>query len=180
MRLTIRSLTCWCRSQVDTISIQTLIDTRVEIERWTNHPVEFHFATILSPWIRRALVAGGFGYDLRSQSLPPTPTRPHDVAAVEPPYNLSQTGPSMTTTTDIEFGDAKGSVTAGSSYGAYGTTQRGEAPAVQVDTPYFHLDLTEAVAAAEAGLSKLSPQSSPTPSVSKGEDKFGIGQSAYA
>ncbi|TFY76919.1 hypothetical protein EWM64_g7091 [Hericium alpestre] len=48
-------------SQIDTTAVQALIDTRNEIERWTDRPVEFHFATILSPWIRRALVAGGFG-----------------------------------------------------------------------------------------------------------------------
>ncbi|KAJ3558108.1 hypothetical protein NM688_g1116 [Phlebia brevispora] len=52
-------------SHVDTTAVQALIDTRTEIERWTNHPVEFHFATVLSPWIRRALVAGGFGTGAR-------------------------------------------------------------------------------------------------------------------
>lgn len=155
-------------------SVQALIDTRVEVERWTDHPVEFHFATILSPWIRRSLVAGGFGYDPRSQSLT---MRPHDVASVEPPYDSLQTGPSLKAMTDMEYGEAKGTVTGGSSYG---TRERGdsEAPAVQVDTPYFHLDLTEAVAAAEAGLSNLKPHLSRTHSVSKGEDQYEIGQSA--
>jgi solute carrier family 26 (sodium-independent sulfate anion transporter), member 11 len=167
--LIIRSLTCWCRSQVDTTSVQALIDTRLQIERWTNHSVEFHFATILSPWIRRSLVAGGFGYDHRSRSLP---TRPHDVAAVKTPYDISQTGPS-TTPTDIESGEMKGTEIADSSFG---TIHGNEASVVQVDTPYFHLDLTEAVAAAEASLSELSPQSS---RVSKGEDKFELGQSVY-
>src|ERR1700729_2626647 len=68
-----------CSSHIDTTGIQSLIDTRVEVERWADRPVEvrchtylmvysilildsqFHFATVLSPWIRRALVAGGFG-----------------------------------------------------------------------------------------------------------------------
>jgi solute carrier family 26 (sodium-independent sulfate anion transporter), member 11 len=152
--------------------VQALIDTRVEVERWANHPVEFHFATILSPWIRRSLVAGGFGYDVKSRSPPPTPTRPHDVASVEPSDGLPQTGPSITAMPDIEYGDAKGIETAGSSYG---TRQRGEVSAVQVDTPYFHLDLAEAVAAAEAGLSNFSPQLSHKLD-SKGEDKFEIGE----
>jgi solute carrier family 26 (sodium-independent sulfate anion transporter), member 11 len=150
--------------------VQALIDTRVEVERWTNHPVEFHFATILSPWIRRSLVAGGFGYDVKSLSLPPT--RPHDVASVESPYGPLQTGPSMTAMPDIEYGETKGIETAGSSYG---TRQRGEGSAVQVDTPYFHLDLAEAVAAAEAGLSNFSPQP-PHKLDSKGEDNFEIGE----
>jgi sodium-independent sulfate anion transporter 11 len=48
-------------SNIDTTGIQALVDTRTEVERWADRPVEFHFATILSPWIRRALIAGGFG-----------------------------------------------------------------------------------------------------------------------
>jgi solute carrier family 26 (sodium-independent sulfate anion transporter), member 11 len=125
-------------------SVQALIDTRDEIERWTDHPVEFHFASILSPWIRRSLIAGGFGYERSSQS-----PWAHDVATVV----SHNTGPSPV---DIEAGDTKEIPLSDPSYGAI---HRGEASAVQVDTPYFHLDLAEAVAAAEAGLSKLSPQS---------------------
>lgn len=48
-------------SNVDTTSIQTLVDVRLALERYTGAPIEFHFANILSPWIRRALLAGGFG-----------------------------------------------------------------------------------------------------------------------
>ncbi|KAF8559502.1 sulfate permease [Imleria badia] len=48
-------------SHIDTTAVQALIDTRNEVERWTDAPVEFHFASILSPWIQRALIAGGFG-----------------------------------------------------------------------------------------------------------------------
>jgi sodium-independent sulfate anion transporter 11 len=144
--------------------VQALIDTRVEIERWASHPVEFHFATILSPWIRRSLVAGGFGYDPRTRSLPPAEL--HEVVTVEPPYDILQTGPSKSATTDIEAREVKGIETADSSYGAI---HRGEASAVQVDTPYFHLDLPGAVAAAEAGLLKISPQLS-RQSISKDED----------
>jgi len=118
-------------SQVDTTSIQALVDTRVEVERWADHPVEFHFATILSPWIRRSLVAAGFGYDHSSRS----DARRHDVA---PSYDV---GPSSTgiDTKQIPLPDI-----------TYGTIHQGEASAVPVDTPYFHLDLTEAVAAAAA------------------------------
>lgn len=141
--------------------MQALIDTRSEVERWADHPVEFHFASILSPWIRRSLVAAGFGYDLGSQS----PTRPHDVVpVVESPYDPLRIGPHST---DMEAGGAKGIVSADPSYGAM---HRGDAPAVQVDTPYFHLDLAEAVAAAEPSLFKPYPRSSREPSISKVED----------
>lgn len=152
---------------MDVTSVQALVDTRDEIERWTNHPVEFHFASILSPWIRRSLIAGGFGYDRNSQS-----PRPHDVATVVP-YGASGAGPSQT---DKEV-DEKGIPFPDPS--SYSSTDHGEASAVQVDTPYFHLDLVEAVAAAEGGLLRLSPQSSASPSV--GDKKVGgldVGQSA--
>ncbi|WVQ67849.1 uncharacterized protein L199_006054 [Kwoniella botswanensis] len=48
-------------ANLDTTGVQNLIDTRVEVEKWADAKVEFHFCGILSPWIRRALIAGGFG-----------------------------------------------------------------------------------------------------------------------
>lgn len=48
-------------ANLDTTGVQNLIDTRKECEKWADRPVEFHFCGILSPWIRRALIAGGFG-----------------------------------------------------------------------------------------------------------------------
>lgn len=48
-------------SNVDTTSMQTLVDVRSALDRYADAPVEYHFANILSPWIRRALLAGGFG-----------------------------------------------------------------------------------------------------------------------
>nr|XP_031857822.1 uncharacterized protein CI109_006765 [Kwoniella shandongensis]KAA5524894.1 hypothetical protein CI109_006765 [Kwoniella shandongensis] len=48
-------------ANLDTTGVQNLIDTRVGAEKWADGPVEFHFCGILSPWIRRALIAGGFG-----------------------------------------------------------------------------------------------------------------------
>ncbi|TRM58068.1 sulfate permease [Schizophyllum amplum] len=67
-------------SHIDTTAVQSLIDTRNEIERWTDAPVEFHFASILSPWIRRALVAGGFGFVANAHDA----GRSHEVAPVVP------------------------------------------------------------------------------------------------
>ncbi|WFD30798.1 hypothetical protein MSPP1_001822 [Malassezia sp. CBS 17886] len=48
-------------SNVDSTSVQVLVDLRNTLERYSGRAVEFHFAVILSPWIRRALLAGGFG-----------------------------------------------------------------------------------------------------------------------
>ena len=132
---------CWCRSRVDTTSIQALVDARNEIERWADHPVEFHFASILSPWIRRPLVAGGLGY----HRLQPDTSRRHDVASVSPPYDVLHVDSSSST--DIEAREAKEVPFLEPSYRAIDD----EASAVQVDTPFFHFDLAEAVAAAEWG-----------------------------
>jgi sodium-independent sulfate anion transporter 11 len=155
---------CWYSSQVDTTSIQALVDTRDQIERWADHPVEFHFASILSPWIRRALVAGGFGYDRR---LRPD-IRRHDVAAIES-YGIPHVGSSSK---DIEARETKEVLHPDQPYGA---VHQDEASAVQVDTPFFHLDLAEAVAAAEEGLLSFSPRSSKDV---KDQDPFEAGQSA--
>lgn len=48
-------------ANVDSTSVQVLVDLRNALERYRGGPVQFHFAHILSPWIRRALLAGGFG-----------------------------------------------------------------------------------------------------------------------
>ncbi|GAA6027980.1 hypothetical protein JCM8097_001812 [Rhodosporidiobolus ruineniae] len=48
-------------SHIDTTSVQNLVDLKRSLERWAGDQVQFHFATILSPFIKRALLAGGFG-----------------------------------------------------------------------------------------------------------------------
>ena len=57
-------------SNIDTTSVQNLVDLRRALERYADREVEFHFATILSPWIKRALVAGGFGTGAPVQARP--------------------------------------------------------------------------------------------------------------
>ena len=49
-------------ANLDTTGVQNLVDTRKEVEKWADRPIEFHFSGILSPWIRRALIAAGFGH----------------------------------------------------------------------------------------------------------------------
>lgn len=52
---------CSSVSNVDTTSVQSLADVRSAVERYVGARVEFHFVNITSPWIRRGLLAAGFG-----------------------------------------------------------------------------------------------------------------------
>ncbi|KAJ7684959.1 sulfate transporter family-domain-containing protein [Mycena polygramma] len=134
-------------SHIDITAVQSLIDTRNEVERWADHPVEFHFATLLSPWIRRALIAGGFGTGVSSSRAP------REIAQVVPYRDGLQdsTGelPRFERQSDVEAADIKlcrvqDSPDPASSWGDY-------APVVDIDTPFFHMDLAAAVRAAESG-----------------------------
>ncbi|KAH9948143.1 hypothetical protein B0H21DRAFT_848666 [Amylocystis lapponica] len=49
-----------------------------EVERWPDGPIEFHFAMIMSLWVHRALIAGGFGTGA------PTASELTEIAAVMP------------------------------------------------------------------------------------------------
>ncbi|EIW60605.1 sulfate permease [Trametes versicolor FP-101664 SS1] len=120
-------------SHVDTTAVQALIDTRNEVERWADKNVEFHFATILSPWIRRALVAGGFGTGAPSSSSPA------EIAPVVPYRGGRRTLPEKNKASDIEAVEE--------------IAEETEGPIVPQDTPFFHFDLISAVHAAERGLS---------------------------
>ncbi|KAG5639597.1 hypothetical protein H0H81_010799 [Sphagnurus paluster] len=126
-------------SHIDTTAVQALIDTRREVEKWADHPVEFHFATVLSPWIRRALTAGGFGLGIPASRFPP------DLAAIVPyrdgRSDLSEQG--MEFIDDIESGDTKKS-----------QSDSELEPLISEDTPFFHIDLLSAVRAAESGIGR--------------------------
>ncbi|KAK4055647.1 Sulfate permease 2 [Microbotryomycetes sp. JL201] len=65
-------------SNIDTTSVQNLVDLRRVLERYAGGPVTFYFASILSPWIKRALLAGGFGRGIAPDE------RPLEIAAVVP------------------------------------------------------------------------------------------------
>ncbi|KAF5391310.1 hypothetical protein D9757_002089 [Collybiopsis confluens] len=142
-------------SHIDTTATQALIDTRNQIERWTNHPVEFHFASILSSWIRRALIAGGFGVGASSSKLT------YEIAAVVPYRDGLGDGPighlnrnSPQESDDIEKGigglqQGKESINSGKT-----RDESGFEPVLPLETPFFHLDLESAVRAAESGLAE--------------------------
>ncbi|KAF5386742.1 hypothetical protein D9615_001825 [Tricholomella constricta] len=133
-------------SHIDTTAVQALIDTRREVEKWADHPVEFHFATVLSPWIRRALTAGGFGLGISSSRVSP------DFAAVVP-YRGGRSDISeqdLDVSSDVESGEIKKSNPRSSE-----PVSEFE-PIIAEDTPFFHIDLLSAVRAAESGIGRFS------------------------
>ena len=132
-------------SHIDTTAVQALIDTRREIEKWADHPVEFHFAPILSPWIHRALVAGGFGIGHSHSKAP------RDIASIVPYRDGTsfEDGDAVgRSSSDLESGDIKKSPTTE-------TRDTDLEPLVPTDTPFFHIDLAAAVKAAESGTERV-------------------------
>ena len=108
--------------------------------------LQFHFATILSPWIRRALVAGGFGIGTPSGQT-------QELAAVHPyredPSEFSELTKGDSEKIDVETGIKKRHSSTDST-----TSKEGFVPLVSPDTPFFHVDLAGAVRAAESGLGR--------------------------
>ncbi|TBU50099.1 sulfate permease [Dichomitus squalens] len=153
-------------SHIDTTGIQALIDTRMEVERWADRPIEFHFATVLSPWIRRALIAGGFGVRSNSgythfhEEIAPV-TRYHDQYIADPEH-AERVVDVVGRVVDPEAGMSSIQINTGSTRSSSdGTVQlvpNGSGLLMLPDTPFFHLDLESAVKAAEKELS-------PTPSI---------------
>ncbi|KAL0950253.1 hypothetical protein HGRIS_010237 [Hohenbuehelia grisea] len=139
-------------SHIDTTAVQSLADMRNEMQRWTDRPVEFHFATILSPWIQRALVAGGFG--AAAAASPGVPER--GVAPVVPLSGIGDpTSPPslMSPCDDVERGGiAKEPISPGASSSTMlPLTECGQLP---TETVFFHIDLHAAVRAAETRLTR--------------------------
>ncbi|KAH9483746.1 putative sulfate permease C3H7.02 [Psilocybe cubensis] len=130
-------------SHLDTTATQALIDTRTEIEKWADHPVEFHFASVLSPWIRRALIAGGFGTGISA-------SKTHDIAAVVPYRDGAEELPRFSKERDdVEsLKNLKGRSSPSPSKDGY-------VDVISSDTPFFHIDLAGAVKAAESGLHRV-------------------------
>jgi len=140
-------------AHIDTTAVQALIDTRDELERWVDGPVEFHFATILSPWIRRALVTGGFGI-----GNPDFNSNVREIAAVVPTEDHRDETLDDRKRSDPESGLGDKRPSKSRKTAVYGEDG---AALVPLDTPFFHFDLVGAVRAAENGVMRqLSRRSS--------------------
>jgi len=108
--------------------------------------LKFHFATILSPWIRRALIAGGFGTGITS-------SKTREIAAVVPNREDHSEIPSYDHD-DVESANDLKKRRSGSE--SLDPEKAAYAPLISSDTPFFHVDLAGAVRAAESGLNRIS------------------------
>jgi len=155
-------LDCSAVPNVDTTGVQNLIDTRKELEKWTDGPVEFHFATILSPWVRRALLAGGFGTGDGShipvEVAPVVPAHDQEYNHIADEWKLRYTAEhtrQKTSGDDLEGnGDGDSGKVHASDGGRDYTDSPSQGPLVSTLTPFFHVDLSSAVRAAEASAAR--------------------------
>jgi solute carrier family 26 (sodium-independent sulfate anion transporter), member 11 len=126
---------------------------------------QFHFASILSPWTRRSLVAAGFGRSsgshpgLRHEIAPVTSF--HDDFIADPEHTEADDSgkhAAHARTQDPESAAETHSSSRSSSEMTYDSdSSEGEAALVPTATPYFHFDLTAAVRAAERDSVERSP-----------------------
>jgi len=138
-------------SHIDTTGVQSLIDTRGAVERWADRPIEFHFATVLSPWIRRALIAGGFGVGTSAI------TSPREIAPLVSYYGDSRdTSNFPTAVPKPDDTESHGIKHDHDSQESHSLGAANKAPLAPVDTPFIHFDLIQAVNAAEHSLQQLS------------------------
>ncbi|SCZ98361.1 BZ3500_MvSof-1268-A1-R1_Chr7-1g09110 [Microbotryum saponariae] len=141
-------------SNIDSTSVQNLVDLRRVLERYSGQEVEFHFASILSPWIKRALLAGGFGRGRGSQPLEIAAVVPAGTEAVieryekhfpsSPPNGRIPSDDSSSANSKVaDIEEAGGSLDQ-----RLGEHLSPTGPLVSALTNRFHLDLAAAVAAA--------------------------------
>lgn len=147
-------------SNIDSTGVQSLVDTRQQLDRYADRQIEFHFAQILSPWIKRALVAGGFGTGNPSHrvievaSVVPVsdalPPDSHDEEDFQRRRRKSQN------VRDVERGELgieqiPSNTVDGSRVvpERKGSSDSDVLPVVETNYPFFHLDLDDAVRSAE-------------------------------
>lgn len=154
-------------ANLDTTGVQNLIDLRREVEKYADQSVEFHFAAVLAPWTRRALIAGGFGYGA------PRHYGPAEVAPALPPIDILSPADRARQDAEafesrhygihpqaaaprqqrVEDAEAKGVADEFDKSGtrSVSSTTSSEVPLLSQQTPFFHYDLASAIAAVAPG-----------------------------
>ncbi|EEB07373.1 sulfate transporter [Schizosaccharomyces japonicus yFS275] len=148
-------------NHIDTTGVQALVDTRKELEIYAGGEVEFHFTDISNPWIKRSLVAVGFGKAqddtlLKSRAIEvgsAAPLRdledlPSDVLHM--PYRSTYRPGGFDEEEEIDTpasdGDSEYDITTTYSKKAPGGVMETHYyPVISTEYPFFHVDVTSAV-----------------------------------
>ena len=142
-------------SNIDSTGVQSLVDTRQQLDRYSDREVEYHFASILSPWIKRALVAGGFGTGSPAHRVVEVASVVPITSAEDPDLHgeedFQRRRRKVHGIKDIEGGDdiiaPIPSKTAEGRELAQSVSSEA-IPVVPTNYPFFHLDLDDAVRSA--------------------------------
>lgn len=150
-------------ANLDTTGVQNLVDTRKEVEKWADRPVEFHFAGILSPWIRRALIAAEFGTGATQRhgtALEVAPVVPQDdslspedrARQEEERLQSGSSSPGSSTPTESVSGKREREYSPSGLEAGYGSKRVRSSdesdrsmPLLDRATPFFHFDLADAI-----------------------------------
>ncbi|CDK30066.1 unnamed protein product [Kuraishia capsulata CBS 1993] len=116
----------------DATSIQSLVDLRNTIHRYVGNEVEFHFSGILNPWIRRSLLAVGFG-KFRDETTAAPETLYFDIGKAYSSGNLETSKSKVVDEEEILTVDPRSSLSSVDQDSYYALTA--------TDTPFFHLDI---------------------------------------
>jgi sodium-independent sulfate anion transporter 11 len=145
-------------SNIDSTGVQSLVDTRQQLDRYSDRQIEFHFAQILSPWIKRALVAGGFGVGnpahrvVEVASAVPVPDALDVHSHAEEDFqrrrkkSMNVKDPELGEIDRIEEEGSSSRVGVGRQ--GRGSEESDALPLVETNYPFFHLDLDDAVRSA--------------------------------
>ncbi|KDQ14587.1 hypothetical protein BOTBODRAFT_32716 [Botryobasidium botryosum FD-172 SS1] len=141
-------------SQIDVTAVQNLQDVRDQLDRHAApHKVEWHFAAVNRPWVKRALVAGGFGR-LRREG---------DGGGTKPLFSVTDVGGVSKFKTKADLEDERIDREGGGEGRAdeEDPVSRATAalPVFSVDFQAFHLDIEDALAYVDASLGSHSDRS---------------------
>ena len=137
-------------SNIDCTGVQALVDIRQQLDRYADFEVEYHFAHIQSPWIKRALVAGGFGSGNPKMRILEVVTVPSVITPDGSNFIVNQS--------DHQEKSPEGIVTNENlvrtlSGWPFETKDAGDLcllPIIETNCPFFHLSLDHAVRSAES------------------------------
>jgi sodium-independent sulfate anion transporter 11 len=142
---------------IDVTSVQGLIDVRNQLDRYTSPDIlEWHFAGVRSRWTKRALAAAGFGYLHASQVDEATGAHRSIVSIAditsgpEPARNSNSNKPAALRDEENRDDVIYDNNNKGGAQAKATATATGRGTVYGVNRPFFHVDVSTAVANAVA------------------------------